>query len=160
MFQMVSMASDSHSENDRPSKNTDQSSLVLTVPLIGAAGLELETHSDRNRAYGLAVDGHLGMGVSTRSRVTAAIHLNAGLFAKNYFSPNGFIHYGAGLGARTGIVGGGEFGLGAIVKLGNDWRTASGFVIGAEWLGASLVASVSETTALLRLPSLRIGFVF
>jgi len=142
------------------SDSQSTTAIMLTLPTAGAAGIEAATRSEQNKAYGLTADEHIGYGYSTRYGKIAAIHAQMGALEKTFFGPSGYFQYGVGVAAQGGFFGEHEMGLGVLMKFGNDWKTSSGLVIGAEWLGASIVLAKSESTILARLPSLRIGWAF
>jgi hypothetical protein len=137
-------------------------SLMLGVPTLGSASIEVANQVNTSRAVGVAADALLGLGYSTSDGNTAAMHVSLGVFEKSFHSASGYLQYGVGVAVQGDPFFGDdeEVGLGANLKFGNDWKTSSGFVIGAEWLGASVVVSKSRATLLARLPSLRVGWAF
>jgi hypothetical protein len=137
-------------------------SLIVGVPTLGSAGVEIAKQVDKSKALGVAADALIGFGYSPTKGDTVSMHLNLGIFEKNYHGATGYLQYGVGLAAHGDLFYGetDELGLGSNLKFGNDWKMSSGFVIGAEWLGASVVVSKSRVTILPRLPSLRIGWSF
>ena len=159
-FSKASLASAAESQDASTQVQPKERTLVLTPPLTLSAGIECAVASNPGKAQGLTADMHIGPGLSSQSGANLLGHYQLGFFARTAYDQGIFLQYGVGAGAKA------EFfrerlriGLGAILKVGNDWKTASGYLIGFDWIGASLVVSKSESTILLRLPSLRVGLV-
>jgi hypothetical protein len=119
-----------------------------TPYLAFGAGLETGYYTSSRAAFGLnaefdhyLVGGSLFLGTFGRSYLGNSFFAQAGLGYSEFFFHD-WIRQGAG----------------AHVAIGNEWQTPSGFVVGADWAGATFCSAASDWSP--SFPKLRVGIAF